>query len=84
MSLLLGLVNAVLGPLLHLVALAAVRADRWAVRAGGERRAAGCHGRPEPSTWHVGGFGGAMLGALVISVVTTLLELVLRPLKSEQ
>jgi hypothetical protein len=32
----------------------------------------------------VGGFGGTVLGALVISVVITLLELVLRPLRHER
>ena len=33
---------------------------------------------------HVGDFADAVLGALVISIITTLLEFVLRPLKSEQ
>ena len=32
---------------------------------------------------HVRGIGSAVLGALVISIVTTLLELVLRPLERQ-
>jgi len=77
-SLLLGLVNAVLGPFLRLVAFPltfitlgvfalVVNALLLATTAGLAENLA------------VGGFGETILGALVISLVTTLLELVLRP-----
>jgi membrane protein len=82
-SLLFGLVNAVLGPLLYLIALPltvltlglsalVVNGLLLAITAG------------LSSKLDVGGFGGTVLGALVISVVITLLELVLRPLRHER
>jgi membrane protein len=80
-SLLLGLVNAVLGPVLHFVALPlsvlmlgsfalVVNSVLLAVTAGLSAR------------FEIDGLGSALLGALVIAVVTTLLELVLRPIRS--
>jgi uncharacterized membrane protein YvlD (DUF360 family)/uncharacterized BrkB/YihY/UPF0761 family membrane protein len=78
-SLVLGLVNAVLGPLLSLVAMPlsvvtlggsalVVNAVLMAVTAG------------LTSQLDVDGLGSVILGALVISSVTTVLELVVRPL----
>jgi putative membrane protein len=80
-SLLLGFVNAVLGPVLHFVALPlsvlmlgsfalVVNSVLLAVTAGLSAR------------FEIDGLGSALLGALVIAVVTTLLELVLRPIRS--
>jgi putative membrane protein len=82
-SLLLGLVNAVLGPLLYLIALPltvltlglaalVVNGILLAVTAGLSTELA------------VGGFGGTVVGALVISIVVTLLEFVLRPLRRDK
>jgi membrane protein len=82
-SLLLGLVNAILGPLLHLIALPlsvltlglsalVVNGILLAVTAGLSTRL------------DIAGLGSAILGALVIAVVTTVLELVLRPVTRER
>ena len=82
-SLLLGLVNAILGPLLRLVALPlsvltlglsalVVNGILLAVTAGLSTRL------------DIAGFGSAILGALVIAVVTTVLELVLRPVTRDR
>jgi uncharacterized membrane protein YvlD (DUF360 family)/uncharacterized BrkB/YihY/UPF0761 family membrane protein len=77
-SLLLGLVNAVLGPLLRLVALplsvVALGASALMLNAALLALAAAL----SPSL-AVGGFVSVVLGALVITLVTTVLELVLRP-----
>jgi uncharacterized membrane protein YvlD (DUF360 family) len=81
-SLILGLVNAVLGPLLRLVALplTAVTLGLFALVVNGLLLAitAGLS-----DNLAVGGFGGTILGALIISLVTTLLELVVRPLSKQ-
>lgn len=78
-SLLLGLVNAVLGPLLWFVAmpLSVLTVGLSALVVNGALLAvtAGLSDNLD-----VGGFGGTVLGALLISGVTTLLELVLRPI----
>lgn len=78
-SLLLGLVNAVLGPLLWFVAmpLSVLTVGLSALVVNGVLLAvtAGLSDNLD-----VGGFGGTVLGALLISGVTTLLELVLRPI----
>ena len=78
-SLLLGLVNAVLGPVLWFVAmpLSVLTVGLSALVVNGVLLAvtAGLSGNLT-----VGGFGGTVLGALLISIVTTLLELVLRPI----
>ena len=77
-SLLLGLVNAVLGPLLHLVALplTLLTLGTFALVVNGVLLAvtAGISDKLD-----VDGLGSCILGALVIAVVTTVLELVLRP-----
>jgi putative membrane protein len=77
-SLLLGLVNAVLGPLLHLVALplTLLTLGTFALVVNGVLLAvtAGLTHQLDAD-----GLGSCILGALVISVVTTVLELVLRP-----
>jgi putative membrane protein len=77
-SLLLGLVNAVLGPLLHLVALplTLLTLGTFALVVNGVLLAvtAGISDKLDAD-----GLGSCILGALVISVVTTALELVLRP-----
>ena len=77
-SLLLGLVNAVLGPLLHLVALplTVLTLGTFALVVNGVLLAvtAGISDQLDAD-----GLGSCILGALVISVVTTVLELVLRP-----
>jgi len=78
LSLLLGLVNAVLGPVLNLLA----GAVSW-IQLGGSALLvngilfATTAGVSE--NLDVAGLGSAMLGALVVSVVGTLLELVFRP-----
>ena len=78
-SLLLGLVNAVLGPLLALVALplSVLTVGLSALVVNGLLLAltAGIS-----ENLDVEGFGSAVAGALVVSVVTTLLELALRPM----
>ncbi len=79
LSLLLGFVNAVLGPVLYYVALPlsvvtlgsfalVVNSVLLLVTAGLSTR------------FGIDGLGSAILGALVIAIVTTLLELVLRPI----
>jgi putative membrane protein len=77
-SILFGLVNAVLGPLLQLIALplTILTLGSFALVVNGVLLAvtAGLSDRLD-----VGGFLGTVLGALVISVITTLVELVLRP-----
>jgi membrane protein len=77
-SILFGLVNAVLGPLLQLIALplTILTLGTFALVVNGVLLAvtAGLSDRLD-----VGGFLGTVLGALVISVITTLVELVLRP-----
>ncbi|NPD06118.1 hypothetical protein HN031_15670 [Nocardioides sp. zg-1308] len=78
LSVLFGLVNAVLGPLLDLVALplTVVTLGLFALVVNGVLLAttAGLTER-----FSVDGLGNAVLGALVIAVVTTVLELVVRP-----
>jgi membrane protein len=80
-SLLFGLVNATLGPLLHLAALplSAKTLGLFALVVNGALLAvtAGL-----TASLDLGGVGDAVLGALVISIVTTLLELVIRPIKT--
>jgi putative membrane protein len=78
-SLLLGLVNAVLGPLLHLIALplTALTLGCFALVVNGVLLAVTAGLSPG---LNIGGLGSAVLGALVISVVTTVLELVVRPI----
>ena len=77
-SILFGLVNAVLGPLLQLIALplTMVTLGAFALVVNGVLLAitAGLTERLD-----VGGFIGTVLGALVISIITTLVELVLGP-----
>jgi putative membrane protein len=78
LSVLFGLVNAVLGPLLDLVAmpLTIVTLGLFALVVNGVLLAttAGLSER-----FSVVGLGSAVVGALVIAVVTTVLELVVRP-----
>lgn len=78
-SLLLGLVNAVLGPLLYLVAmpLTVLTLGTFALVVNGVLLSVTAALTDQLDT---AGFGSSVLGALVISVVTTVLELVLRPL----
>ena len=82
MSLSFGLVNAALGPLLQLVALplSALTLGLFALVVNGVLLAVDCRAHDELD---LGGFGDAVLGALVISILTTLLELVLRPIKPD-
>lgn len=81
-SLLFGLVNAVLGPLLHLVALplTVVTLGSFALVVNGGLLAVTAALSPHLD---IGGLGSAVLGALVISMVTTVLELVLRPISQD-
>jgi uncharacterized membrane protein YvlD (DUF360 family)/uncharacterized BrkB/YihY/UPF0761 family membrane protein len=81
-SLLFGLVNATLGPLLHLVALplSVVTLGSFALVVNGVLLAVTA---ALTTSLDLGGFADAVLGALVISIVTTLLELVLRPIKPD-
>ena len=78
-SLLLGLVNAVLGPLLYLVAmpLTVLTLGTFALVVNGVLLSVTAALTDQLDT---AGLGSSVLGALVISVVTTVLELVLRPL----
>ena len=78
-SLLFGLVNAVLGPLLHLVALplSVPTLGVFALVVNGLLLSVTA---AVSSNLDVRGIGSAVLGALVISIITTLLGLVLRPL----
>ena len=82
-SLLFGLVNAVLGPLLHLVTLplSVLTLGLFALVVNGLLLSVTA---AVSSNLDVRGIGSAILGALVISVVTTLLELVLRPLERQR
>jgi putative membrane protein len=81
-SLLFGLVNAVLGPVLHLVTLplSVLTLGLIALVVNGLLLSVTA---ALSSNLDVRGIGSAVLGALVISVVTTLLELVLRPLERQ-
>jgi membrane protein len=81
-SLLFGLVNAILGPLLHLVALplTVVTLGLFALVVNGVLLAVTA---ALTQSLGISGFGDAVLGALVISIITTLLEFVLRPLKAD-
>ena len=80
LSLLFGLVNAVVGPLLHLVALPlsvfTVGGAALVVNGVLLLLTAGLSARLD-----VAGLGSAMLGSLVISIVTTIIELVVRPIR---
>jgi uncharacterized membrane protein YvlD (DUF360 family)/uncharacterized BrkB/YihY/UPF0761 family membrane protein len=81
-SLLFGLVNATLGPLLHLVALplSAVTLGLFALVVNGALLAVTA---ALTSSLDLRNFGDAVLGALAISILTTLLELVVRPIKPD-
>ncbi|HEX5086286.1 MAG TPA: YhjD/YihY/BrkB family envelope integrity protein [Nocardioides sp.] len=80
LSLLFGLVNAVLGPLLHLVALplSVLTVGGAALVVNGVLLllTAGLTARLD-----VAGLGSAILGSVVISIVTTVIELVVRPIR---
>jgi putative membrane protein len=80
LSLLFGLVNAVVGPLLHLVALPlsvfTVGGSALVVNGVLLALTAGLSSRLD-----VAGLGSAVLGSLVISIVTTIVELVVRPIR---
>jgi membrane protein len=80
LSLLFGLVNAVVGPLLHLVALPlsvfTVGGSALVVNGVLLALTAGLSARLD-----VAGLGSAVLGSLVISIVTTIVELVVRPIR---
>ena len=80
LSLLFGLVNAVVGPLLHLVALPlsvfTVGGSALVVNGVLLLLTAALSSRLD-----VAGLGSAMLGSLVISIVTTVIELVVRPIR---
>jgi membrane protein len=80
LSLLFGLVNAVVGPLLHLVALPlsvlTVGGSALVVNGVLLLLTAALTARLD-----VAGLGSAMLGSLVISIVTTVVELVVRPIR---
>ena len=80
LSLLFGLVNAVVGPLLHLVALPlsifTVGGSALVVNGVLLLLTAALTARLD-----VAGLGSAVLGSLVISIVTTVLELVIRPIR---
>lgn len=82
-SILFGLVNAILGPLLQLIALplTLVTLGAFALVVNGVLLAvtAGLSDNLD-----VGGFLGTVFGALVISIITTLVELVLRPSSSSR
>jgi membrane protein len=78
-SLLFGLVNAVLGPVLYWLAGSQswLRLGGSALVVNGILFAATAGLSPNLD---IGGLGGAVLGALVVAVVSTLLELVFRPI----
>ncbi len=78
-SLLFGLVNAVLGPVLYWLAGSQswLRLGGSAVVVNGILFAATAGLSPNLD---IGGLGGAVLGALVVAVASTLLELVFRPI----
>jgi len=81
-SLLLGLVNAILGPILHLIALplTVVTLGLFALVVNGVLLAATAG---LSNNLDVAGFGGTILGALVISIVTAVLGLMLSPIKQD-
>ncbi len=78
-ALLFGLVNAILGPILHLLSLplTVLTFGLFALVVNGLLLAitAGLSDNLD-----VGGFGAAIVGALVISVVSAILSFVLRPI----
>ena len=78
LSLLVGLVNAVLGPLLHWLAgsLSWIRLGASALLVNGMLLAVTAGLSPNLD---IAGLGSAVLGALVVAVAGTLLELVFRP-----
>jgi membrane protein len=80
LSLLFGLVNAVVGPLLQLVALplSVITVGGSALVVNGVLLSLTALLSPRLD---IDGLGSAVIGSLVISVVTTVLELVLRPLR---
>ncbi|HET9422100.1 MAG TPA: phage holin family protein [Nocardioides sp.] len=80
-SLLLGFVNAVLGPLLQFVALplSVLTLGSFALVVNSVLLAVTAL---LSARFGIDGLGSAILGALVIAIVTTLLELVLRPIRS--
>jgi membrane protein len=80
-SLLLGFVNAVLGPVLHFVALplSVLMLGSFALVVNSVLLAVTAL---LSARFGIDGLGSAILGALVIAVVTTLIELVLRPIRS--
>jgi membrane protein len=82
-SLLLGLVNAVIGPLLRLVALplTVFTLGLSALIVNAVLLAVTAWLSPDLD---VDGLASALLGAVVIAVVTTLLELVMRPLRQPE
>ena len=82
-SLMLGLVNAVLGPLLHLVSLplTVLTLGLFALVVNAVLLAVTAWVSPDLD---VDGLASAFLGAVVVAVVTTLLELVLRPLRQPE
>ena len=79
-AMLFGIVNALLGPILHLIAapLTIITLGLFALVVNGVLLAitAGLS-----SNLDVGGFFGTILGALVIAVVATILGFVLKPVK---
>jgi membrane protein len=79
-SLLLGFVNAVLGPVLQFVALplSVITLGSFALVVNSVLLAVTAL---LSARFGIDGLGSAILGALVIAVVTTLLELVLRPIR---
>ena len=80
LSLLFGLVNAVVGPLLHLVALplSVFTVGGSALVVNGVLLALTAR---LSARLDVAGLGSAVLGSLVISIVTTIIELVVRPIR---
>jgi putative membrane protein len=82
-ALLFGLVNAILGPILHLLALpiTALTLGLFALVVNGALLAitAGLSDNLD-----VGGFFGTIVGALLISILTAILGLVARPLTKTQ
>jgi putative membrane protein len=81
-GLLFGLVNAVLGPILHLISLplTVITLGLFALVVNGVLLAttAGISDNLD-----VGGFIGTILGALIISIITAVLALAMRPRRGE-
>lgn len=77
-----GLVNAVLGPILHLISLplTIITLGLFALVVNGVLLAATAG---LSDNLDVGGFLGTILGALIISIITAVLSVVLRPGRSE-